>query len=95
MLCHPAITESGFATLGASTSCPAAAQDPPAPAVMCPDLLHRFGEVSDGQSWIHPVAVVLTLCAAAAVAGMGSFTAIAGWATDVPAELESGANRAR
>jgi hypothetical protein len=87
----------GFRHAGASTSCPAAAQDLPPPAVMCPDLLHRFGEISDGQGdqgRIHPVAVVLTLCAAA-VAGMGSFTAIAGWATDVPAELESGANRAR
>ena len=31
--------------------------------------------------------MVLTLCATAVVAGMGSFTAIAGWAADVPAEL--------
>jgi hypothetical protein len=31
--------------------------------------------------------VVLALCAAAVVAGMASFIAIAGWATDVPAEL--------
>lgn len=57
---------------------------------MCPDLLQRFGAVSDGrrdQGRVHPVAVVLTLCAAAVVAGMGSFTAIAGWAADVPAEL--------
>jgi hypothetical protein len=36
---------------------------------------------------VHPVVVVLALCAAAVVAGMGSFTAIASWATDVPAEL--------
>ena len=57
---------------------------------MCPDLLQRFAEVSDGrcdQGRVHPVAVVLALCAAAVVAGMGSFTAIAGWAADVPAEL--------
>ena len=57
---------------------------------MCPDLLKRFAEVSDGrcdQGRVHPVAVVLALCAAAVVAGMGSFTAIAGWAADVPAEL--------
>jgi hypothetical protein len=57
---------------------------------MCPELLLRFGEVSDGrgeQGRVHPVAVVLALCAAAVVAGMGSFTAIASWATDVPAEL--------
>jgi hypothetical protein len=90
LLLHPAIAESGFGALGASTSCPAAAQDLPAPAVMCPDLLLRFGEVSDGrgdQGRVHPVAVVLALCAAAVVAGMRSFTAIASWATDVPAEL--------
>jgi predicted transposase YbfD/YdcC len=46
--------------------------------------------VSDGrrdQGRVHPVAVVLALCAAAVVAGMASFTAIAGWATDVPAEV--------
>ncbi len=57
---------------------------------MCPDLVRRFAEVSDGrceQSRVHPVAVVLALCAAAVVAGMRSFTAVAGWAADVPAEL--------
>jgi hypothetical protein len=31
--------------------------------------------------------VVLTLCAAAVLAGMRSFTAIAGWVADVPTEL--------
>ena len=31
--------------------------------------------------------MVLTLCAAAVLAGMGSFTAIAGWVADVPAKL--------
>jgi predicted transposase YbfD/YdcC len=57
---------------------------------MCPELLARFAKVSDGrgdQGRVHPVGVVLALCAAAVVAGMGSFTAIAGWAADVPAEL--------
>lgn len=90
MLLHPAIAESGFAALGAATSCLVATGDLPAPSVMCPDLLQRFAEVSDGrcdQGRVHPVAVVLALCAAAVVAGMGSFTAIAGWAADVPAEL--------
>jgi hypothetical protein len=90
LLVHPAIAESGFAALAATTSCPAAAQDLPLPAVMCPELLLRFAEVSDGrcdQGRVHPVAVVLALCAAAVVAGMGSFTAIAGWVTDVPAAL--------
>jgi DDE family transposase len=57
---------------------------------MCPELLQQFAEVSDGrceQGLVHPVAVVLALCAAAVVTGMRSFTAIAGWAADVPAEL--------
>jgi DDE family transposase len=90
LLLHPCIVESGFAALGAATSDPAAARDLPAAAVMCPDLLQRFAEVSDGRSEqgrVHPVAVVLALCAAAVVAGMTSFTAIASWATDVPSEL--------
>jgi len=67
-------------------------------AVEGTDLLRRFAAVSDGrgeQGRDHPVAVVLTLCAAvvltlcAAVVlgGMGSFTAIAGWVADVPAEV--------
>jgi hypothetical protein len=58
--------------------------------MVCPDLLRRFAEVSDGRSEqgrVRPVAVVLALCAAAVVAGMASFTAIAGWAADVPCEL--------
>ena len=59
-------------------------------AVGGPDLLARFAGVSDGRSdqgRDHPVAVVLTLCAAAVLAGMRSFTAIAGWVADVPAAL--------
>ena len=90
MLLYPAISESGFGALGAVRSSSATAGDFPVPAVMCPGLLERFAEVSDGrceQGRVHPVAVVLALCAAAVVAGMGSFTAIAGWAADVPAEL--------
>jgi DDE_Tnp_1-associated/Transposase DDE domain len=89
LLLHPAIAESGFAALSAVTYA-VTDEELPAPAMMCPDLLRRFGEVSDGrrdQSRIHPVAAVLALCAAAVVAGMGSFTAIAGWVTDVPAQL--------
>ncbi|MGH4019680.1 MAG: ISAs1 family transposase, partial [Pseudonocardiaceae bacterium] len=90
MLVHPAIAESGFAALGAASSPPAQGHDPPAAAVMCPDLLGRFAAMSDGrceQGQVHPVAVVLALCAAAVVAGMRSFTAIGGWVADVPAEL--------
>ena len=90
MLLHPAIAESGFGALGALRLCPRAVEDLPGPRVMCRDLLQLFAEVSDGrggQGRVHPVTVVLALCAAAVVAGMGSFTAIAGWAADVPAEL--------
>ncbi len=90
MLVHPAIAES-YATALASS--PADFGDDPVlstAAVEGPDLLRRFGAVSDGRSGQgrdHPVAVVLTLCAAAVLGGMGSFTAIAGWVADVPAEV--------
>jgi len=90
LLLHPVIAGSGFAGLGAAVSGSTVADDLPAPAGVCADLLQRFARVSDGrgdQGRVHPVAVVLALCAAAVVAGMASFTAIAGWATDVPAEV--------
>jgi predicted transposase YbfD/YdcC len=90
LLLHPAIAESGFAGLGAAASGSTLADGFPSPSRVCSDLLQRFARVSDGrqdQGRVHPVAVVLALCAAAVVAGMASFTAIAGWATDVPAEL--------
>jgi len=90
LLLHPVIAESGFAGLGAAVSGATVADGFPAPTRVCADLLQRFARVSDGrrdQGRVHPVAVVLTLCAAAVVAGMASFTAIAGWATDVPAEV--------
>jgi DDE family transposase len=51
------------------------------------DLLELFGLVTDGRSGPgrdHPVAVVLALAAAAVVAGMKGYTAIAGWVRDVP-----------
>ena len=54
---------------------------------MCRDLLELLAGVSDGRSWQgrdHPVAVVLALAAAATVAGMSGYTAIAGWVADVP-----------
>ena len=90
MLVHPAIAES-YAT--ALAGCPSGSGDESelcAAAVEGPDLLRRFAAVSDGRSEQgrdHPVAVVLTLCAAAVLGGMGSFTAIAGWVADVPAEV--------
>jgi hypothetical protein len=51
------------------------------------DLLELFGLVTDGrpgQGRDHPVAAVLALAAAATVAGMKGYTAIAGWVKDVP-----------
>lgn len=56
----------------------------------CAGLLELFAGVSDGRSdqgRVHPVAVVLTLAAAAVVAGMKGYTAIAGWVKDLPAPL--------
>jgi DDE_Tnp_1-associated len=59
----------------------------PAPAPACRDLLELLAGVTGGrpgQGRDHPVAAVLALAAAAVVAGSRSFTAIAGWAADVP-----------
>lgn len=53
----------------------------------CRDLLELLVGVSDGrraQGRDHPAAVVLALAAAATVAGMTGYTAIAGWVADVP-----------
>jgi predicted transposase YbfD/YdcC len=60
---------------------------PPSGAGAGGDLLELFGLVTDGRSGQgrdHPVAVVLALAAAAVVAGMKGYTAIAGWVKDVP-----------
>ena len=71
---------------------------------VCDDLLKLFGSVSDGRSGQgrdHPVAAVLALAAAAVVAGMKGYTAIAGWVKDVPPPvladlyLRAGASPAR
>jgi predicted transposase YbfD/YdcC len=62
----------------------------PGPAPDRRDLLGLLAGVSDGrpgQGRDHPVAAVLALAAAALVAGSRSFTAIAGWAADVPADV--------
>jgi predicted transposase YbfD/YdcC len=56
----------------------------------CHDLLELLLAVSDGRSGQgrdHPVAVVLTLLAAATVAGSKGYTAMAGWVADVSAEV--------
>jgi len=90
LLVHPASAESYARALAGSSSRSGAEPDLCAAAVAGPDLLRRFAAVSDGRSdqgRDHPVAVVLTLCAAAVLGGMRSFTAIAGWVADVPAEI--------
>ncbi|MGH3755694.1 MAG: ISAs1 family transposase [Pseudonocardiaceae bacterium] len=90
MLVHPVIAQSYATALDGAASGESADTELPAAALEGPDLLRRFALVSDGRSEQgrdHPVAVVLTLCAAAVLAGMRSFTAIAGWVADVPAEL--------
>ena len=54
------------------------------------DLLAHFMCVPDQRRlvWvIHPLAAVLALAAGAVVAGIQSFTAIAGWVEDAPADL--------
>jgi predicted transposase YbfD/YdcC len=54
------------------------------------DLVDRLAQIDDPRqaSWVdHPLPAVLALCAGAVVAGMSSFTAIAGWVADVPSDL--------
>ena len=90
MLVHPAIAESCASAIDGVVSDPDVRGRLAAAAVEGPELLRRFAGITDGrndQGRDHPVAVVLTLCAAAVLAGMRSFTAIAGWVADVPAEL--------
>lgn len=56
----------------------------------CRGLLELLAEVPDGRSvqgQDHPGAVVLALAAAATVAGMKGYTAMAGWVADVPAAV--------
>lgn len=57
------------------------------------DLLQLLAGISDGrtgQGRDHPVAAVLALAAAATVAGMKGYTAIAGWVADVPPAVLAG-----
>jgi predicted transposase YbfD/YdcC len=87
---HPAIARSCACALDDLSYDPKGATVASHAAVEGSDLLERFTGVSDGrtdQGRDHPVAVVLVLCAAAVLAGMRSFTAIAGWVADVPADL--------
>jgi len=92
LLVHPAIAQSCASAIGGVVADPEGGDRLADVAVGGSDLLCRFGGIGDGRSGQgrdHPVAVVLTLCAAAVLAGMRSFTAIAGWVADVPVELRS------
>jgi hypothetical protein len=85
LLVHPAIAESYASAIEGLGPGLTTGADLPLAAFEGPDLLQRFSRVSDGRSEQgrdHPVAVVLTLCAAAVLAGMRS-TVIAGWVADV------------
>jgi predicted transposase YbfD/YdcC len=62
---------------------------PPSTGLTCWDDSPGLSDGRSDQGRDHPVGVVLTLCAAAVLAGMRSFTAIAGWVADVPAELRA------
>jgi predicted transposase YbfD/YdcC len=90
LLVHPVIADAYATALGDALGGESVDADLSTAALCGSDLLRRFAAVSDGrgaQGRDHPVAVVLTLCAAAVLAGMRSFTAIAGWVADVPAEV--------
>jgi len=53
-------------------------------------LLDRFAHIPEHRhsTWVdHPLPAVLALCAGAVVAGMRSFTAIAGWIADASEEI--------
>jgi predicted transposase YbfD/YdcC len=95
------VVQSAIVLAGRGPVAPAA---PAAVTEVCGDLLKLFGSVPDGRSGQgrdHPVAAVLALAAAAVVAGMKGYTAIAGWVRDVPAPvladlyLRTGAGPAR
>src|SRR5260370_23235164 len=85
--CHPwsfAMAQSAIAVADHEL---AAAAVPVTAAEVRDDLLELFGSVPDGRSGQgrdHPVGAVLALAAAAVVAGMKGYTAIAGWGKDVP-----------
>lgn len=60
------------------------------PGAAAQDLLARFLCIPDRRkaAWVdHPLAAVLALAAGAVVAGIRSFTAIAGWIEDAPSDL--------
>lgn len=67
------------------SQCPTSGQERVAATVV--GLLERFAAIRDHRdvAWVdHPLAAVLALCAGSVIAGMRSFTAIAGWIADAP-----------
>src|SRR5260370_15478028 len=91
--CHPwsfAMAQSAIAVADHEL---AAAAVPVTAAEVRDDLLELFGSVPDGRSGQgrdHPVGAVLALAAAAVVAGMKGYTAIAGWVQDGPLVVLAG-----
>jgi hypothetical protein len=76
LLVHPVIAESYASARGDAASGDSRDPDLPSAALESADLLQRFAVVSDGRSdqgRDHPVAVVLTLCAAAVDAAVGAW----------------------
>ncbi len=81
------MVQSAIALAGCELASPAG---PAAVSGVCDDLLKLFSSVPDGRSGQgrdHPVGAVLALAAAAVVAGMKGYMAIAGWVRDGPAPV--------
>jgi predicted transposase YbfD/YdcC len=93
LLTHSATLSADEADTWAVLVSSLSAHDPGGDPVVDPtvvDLVDHFGVIEDfrEQAWvIHPLAAVLTLCAAAVVAGMRGYVAIAGWVADTPPGL--------
>ncbi|WP_322748470.1 MULTISPECIES: transposase family protein [unclassified Frankia] len=86
------LEEEGAGSVLSPLTCCERAGDAAGPASVAAGLLDYFAAVPDHRCarWVdHPLAAVLALCAAAVVAGMRSFTAIAGWVDDTPADLRA------
>jgi len=73
-----------------SAGAPGDPSEPGRAEAVVASLVERFESIPDHRQlpWVgHPLAAVLALSAGAVVAGMRSFTAIAGWIADVPAQV--------
>ena len=95
MPAYSAITDAEPSACSALISAfPAPRQADPPPLHLVTDtvtgLLARFAHIPEHRhlAWVdHPLPAVLALCAGAVVAGMNSFTAIAGWVADTSEEI--------